>query len=54
MEYMDHSLLKRASHPPYSLDRAPSDFYLFGYVKHQLQGHKFSEKAEFVSVISNI
>jgi transposase len=27
-EYMDQNSLKRAPHPPYSLDLAPSDFYL--------------------------
>jgi histone-lysine N-methyltransferase SETMAR len=53
-EYMDHNSLKRASHPPYSPDLAPSDFYLFGYVKHQLQRHKFTEGAESVSTISEI
>jgi transposase len=26
-EYMDHNSLKRAPHPPYSPDLAPSDFY---------------------------
>jgi hypothetical protein len=33
---MDHNSLKRAPHPPYSPNLVPSDFYLFGYVKHQL------------------
>jgi hypothetical protein len=46
--------LKRASHPPYSPDLAPSDFYLFAYVKHQLQRHEFTEGAKLVSVISEI
>jgi hypothetical protein len=32
-EYIDHNLLKRAPHPPYSPDLAPFDFHLFGYVK---------------------
>jgi transposase len=35
-EYTDHNSLKRAPHPPYSPDLTPSDFYLFGDVKHQL------------------
>jgi hypothetical protein len=51
-EEMDHNSLKRAPHPPCSLDLAPSDFYLFGYVKHQLQGHEFTEGGEPVSAIS--
>jgi hypothetical protein len=53
-EYMDSPLLKRAPHSPYSPDLAPSDFYLFEYVKHQLQGHEFTEGAEIVSAISEI
>jgi hypothetical protein len=53
-EYMDHTLLKRVPDPPYLPDLTPSDFYLFGYVKHQLQGHEFTEGAELVSAISEI
>jgi transposase len=53
-EYMDHNSLKRVRHPPYSPDLAPSDFYLFGYVKHQLRGHEFTEGPELVSAISEI
>jgi hypothetical protein len=53
-EFMDHNSKKRAPHLSYSPDIAPSDFYLFGYVKHQLQGHEFTKRAEIVSVISEI
>jgi hypothetical protein len=49
---MDHNSLKRAPHLPYSPGLAPSDFYLFGYVKHKLQGHEFTGGAEFIWVIS--
>jgi hypothetical protein len=51
---MDHNSLKRAAHPPYSPDLAAPDFYLFGYVKHQLQGHEVTEGTELVSPISEI
>ena len=34
---------KRAPHPPYSPDLSPSDFYLFGYIKNQLEGEAFDE-----------
>jgi hypothetical protein len=51
---MDHNSLKRVPHPPSSSDLAPSDFYLFGYVKHQLQGHEFTEGAKLVSAIFEI
>jgi histone-lysine N-methyltransferase SETMAR len=53
-EYMNHNSLKRAYHPPYPSDLAPSDFYLCGYVKHQLQGHEFKEGPVFVLVISKV
>jgi hypothetical protein len=53
-EYMDDNSLKRATHPPLSPDLAPSDFCLFEYVKHQLQGHEFTEGAELVSAISEL
>jgi hypothetical protein len=49
-EYMDHNSLNRAPHP-YSPDLAPSDSYLFGYVKHQLQGYEFTEAPGLVSAI---
>jgi hypothetical protein len=51
-EYMDHNPLKRAPHSPDSPDLAPSEFYLFGYVKHQLQGHECMEGAELALAIS--
>jgi transposase len=35
--------VKQASHPPYSPDLAPSDFYLFGYLKDRLQGQHFED-----------
>jgi hypothetical protein len=49
-----HNLLKRTSHSPCAPDLAPSDFYIFGYAKHQLQGHEFTEGEEFVSAVSEI
>jgi hypothetical protein len=49
---MDHNSLKRAPHHVYSADLAPSNFDLFGYVKHQLQGHKFTEGPQLVSALS--
>jgi transcriptional regulator with AAA-type ATPase domain len=43
--------MKRPPHPPYSPDLAPSDFYLFGYVKGCFAGHSFeSEDALFEAV----
>jgi len=33
------------THPPYSPDLAPSDFYLFGRLKSDLQGMRFADDA---------
>jgi hypothetical protein len=38
--------MKQASHPPYSLDLAPSDFFLFGYVKGKLMGYRAETPSE--------
>jgi hypothetical protein len=53
-EYIDQNSLKRAPHPPYSPDLAPSECPLVGDVKHQLQRHEFAEGAELASAISEI
>jgi histone-lysine N-methyltransferase SETMAR len=36
--FIEENGLKRIPHPPYSPDIAPTDFYLFGYVKEKLAG----------------
>ena len=43
---MQQSTFKRAPHPLYSPDIAPSDFFLFGYVKGQLQDRVFKQRGE--------
>jgi hypothetical protein len=35
--------MEQALHPPYSQILAPSDFYLFGYLKDILQGQHFED-----------
>lgn len=37
-QYIESHGMKKAPHPPYSPDIAPSDFFLFGYTKDKLQG----------------
>jgi hypothetical protein len=32
-DFVEQNRIRRALHSPYSSDLAPSDFYLFGYVK---------------------
>ena len=34
-------------HPPYSPDLAPSDFHLFGPLKHHLSGERFPDDPAF-------
>jgi len=41
-------------HPPYSPDLAPSDFYLFGYIKMQLKGRHFETVAMLMIAIDEI
>jgi len=38
------------THPPYSPDLAPSDFYLFGRLKSDLQGTRFADDAVIQTV----
>ena len=51
---IEKSVFKRAPHPPYSPDIAPSDFFLFGYVKDKLEGQSFTEREALYEAISNI
>jgi hypothetical protein len=41
-------------HPPYSPDIAPSDFFLFGYLKHKLQGCSYDSADELFTVIAEM
>ena len=36
-------------HPPYSPDRAPSDYYLFKHLKQELCGNKFGSNEEVIA-----
>ena len=51
---IQQSSFRRAPHPPYSPDIAPSDFLLFGYVKGQLQGREFKQRGELFEAIYTI
>jgi hypothetical protein len=48
---MEKNNLRGAPYPPFSLDLAPSDFFLFGYIKGELQGTEFREKDDLVAEI---
>ena len=49
---------KRTSHPPYSHDITPSDFFIFGYMKENLNGYVFNYisylKERIVEIILSI
>jgi hypothetical protein len=46
--------LQLAPHPPYSPDLAPSDFFLFGYVKERLKGMAFPSCEELLDAIGEV
>jgi hypothetical protein len=50
----EENRLRLAVHPSYSPDLAPSDFFLFGYIKHCLQGIPFPSSEELFAVIHEI
>jgi hypothetical protein len=52
-QFMEENRMARAPHPPspYSPHLAPSDFYLFGYMKHCLRGQSFEAANEHFSAI---
>ena len=41
-------------HPPYSPDLAPSDFFLFGYLKEKCKGCRFETVDELIEFITEI
>jgi hypothetical protein len=41
--FLERNAMKRAPHPAYSPDLAPSDFYLFGYVKQFVARQEFPD-----------
>jgi hypothetical protein len=53
-EFMEENELERATRPPYSLVLAPSDFYLFGDVKHRLRGQSFEAVDELFSSLEAV
>jgi hypothetical protein len=44
--------MEQAPHPPHSPDLAPSDFYLFGYLKDRLRGQHFEDGDQLFDAIS--
>jgi histone-lysine N-methyltransferase SETMAR len=52
--FCDSHSLRIIYHPPYSLDLAPSDFYLFEYLKHFLRESFYPSEEVFVLGIHTI
>jgi len=48
---MDISVFKREPHPSYSPDLAPSDFFLFGYLKGKFNDHSFETQEQLYEAI---
>jgi hypothetical protein len=46
--------MRSAPHPPYSPDLAPSDFYLFGYIKRCLAGLSFEDANQLLAAVESI
>jgi histone-lysine N-methyltransferase SETMAR len=46
--------IRSAPHPPYSSDLAPSDFYLFGYVKKCLAGLSFEDADQLLAAVEGV
>jgi histone-lysine N-methyltransferase SETMAR len=53
-QYFNENRMKSAPHPPYSPDLAPSDFYLFGYVKRCLVGLSFEGVDQFLATVEGV
>jgi hypothetical protein len=52
--FCEENGLRLAPLPPYSLDLAPSDFFLFGYVKELLKGMVFPSYEALLDTISEV
>jgi hypothetical protein len=46
--------MNKMPHPPYSPDIVPSDFFLFGYLKHKLQRCSDDSADELFSAITDL
>jgi histone-lysine N-methyltransferase SETMAR len=53
-QFMEQNLMQRTPNPAYSPDLAPSDFYLFGYVKQLLSICQFAGQGSLLQAFSDI
>jgi transposase len=52
--FCEENGLRLAPHPPYSSNLAPSDFFLFGYVKKRLKRMVFPSYEELLDAIGEV
>jgi histone-lysine N-methyltransferase SETMAR len=52
MEAINSYKWQLLSHPPYSLDLTPCDFYLFPELKNLLAGKKYKTRAALISAVT--
>ena len=53
-DFLESHDMDKAPHPPFSPDIAPSDFYLFGYIKGLLAGKEFDSPEQLLSDVTQI
>jgi hypothetical protein len=53
-QYFNENRMKSAPHSPCSPDIAPSDFYLFGYVKRCLAGLSFEDAGKLLAAVEGV
>jgi histone-lysine N-methyltransferase SETMAR len=53
-QYFNENRMNSAPHPRYSPDLAPSDFYLFGYVKRCLAGLSFDDADQLFAAVEGV
>jgi hypothetical protein len=51
---MKQNVMRRVPHPSYSPDLAPSDFYLFDYIKQFLLGCEFTDRDSLLQGVRDI
>ena len=54
IDYLKAQKVELMSHPPYSPDLAPCDYFLFPHVKNKLRGQRFSAPEEAVTAFKNL
>jgi transposase len=52
--FCEENQLRLSVHPPYSPNLAPFNFFLFGHIKHYLQGIAFPSREESLAAIHEI